>query len=512
MSDVVLETRDICKTFPGVRANHNINLQLRRGEVLALLGENGAGKSTLMNILYGFYTPDSGQILVNGNEVVFQNPKEAIRCGIGMVHQHFMLIPVFSVLENIVLGLDLGKGVMLNSGKYRKEILALSETYGIPVQLDAKVAELSIGEQQRVEIVKTLFRQAEILILDEPTAVLTPQESEDLFKVLECFKKAGKSILFISHKMDELMSFSDRIAVLRDGEMVGEFVTRETDINQLAQCMVGREVEFVKNRNTAPPKAPQVVVKNLCAQDRRGVQVLKGIEFEIGEGEILGLAGIDGNGQAELAETLMGLRKAEQGEIFFRGEDLAGCETRELFNKGFGHIPADRKRQGLVLEYTVADNLVLEDIASPRFSAKGFLRHKEILSHAKQAIQEYNIRPPYPENRAMGLSGGNQQKVIAAREFEKKPRFLIAVNPIRGIDISATEFIHKKLLAQKQEGASILLISTDLEEIFNLSDRIAVICHGKIVGVVKPSEATAEQVGLMMTGCEMQRGDLACAR
>ena len=507
MKDVILQANRICKSFPGVRANHNIDLTLYQGEVLALLGENGAGKSTLMNILYGFYQPDSGEILIRGKQVTIDSPSRAIELGIGMVHQHFMLVPVFTVLENIILGLDLKKGLFVDQKRCRKELNELSEQYGLSIDLDKKVADLSIGEQQRVEILKTLYRKVDILILDEPTAVLTPQESEDLFRVLHRFRESGKSILFISHKMDELMQFSDRIVVLRAGESVGEFQTKDTSIEALASCMVGRQVHFVKN--TAPrQQAPvQVVVEDLHVDDSRGVEAVRGVSLELAQGEILGLAGVDGNGQSELAEALMGLRQVKSGRIVFQGKDVANQPTRKLQEAGFAHIPADRKAQGLVPDYSVAQNLVLSDIHSSTFSHWGFIRHRSVSKHAEQMIQEYDIRPPLQKQQVKHLSGGNQQKVIIAREFDKAPHFLVAVNPIRGVDICATEFIHHKLTEQKQAGTSILLISTDLEEIMDISDRIAVIFHGKIVGIVDPRTTSREEIGLMMTGIAKQEGE-----
>lgn len=498
--EIVLEARNICKSFPGVRANHNVNLTLRRGEILALLGENGAGKSTLMNILYGFYQPDAGEIRVNGTPVRIEGPNEAMRLGIGMVHQHFMLIPVFTVLENIVMGLELKKGLFLEEKRYRTELNELSQRYGLSVDLDRRVSDLSIGEQQRVEIIKTLYRKVDILILDEPTAVLTPQESDDLFRILRRFKENGKSIIFISHKMDELMRFSDRIAVLRQGETVGEFKTAETTIDTLAGCMVGRQVHFIKNVGSCEVRPTQIAVKDLCVLDNRGVEAVRGVSFEIGTGEILGLAGVDGNGQTELAEALMGLRPATGGKVLFCEEEVTNQTVQELQRKGFAHIPADRKLQGLIPGYSVAQNLVLSEIHQKAYAAYGFIRHKAVFAWADRLIREYDIRPPHQKQRAGSLSGGNQQKIIVAREFSKNPRFLVAVNPIRGIDISATEFIHQKLLEKKRDGVSVLLISTDLEEIMDLSDRVAVLFQGRIVGIVDPRQTTREEIGLMMTG------------
>lgn len=500
MSNYVLEMKNICKVFPGVRANHNVNLELRKGEVLALLGENGAGKSVLMSILHGFYHPDAGEIILDGKKVTFSNPRDAIDHGIGMIHQHFMLVPVFTALENIVLGLDLNKTPVLHMEQYRKEVQAIMEHYQLFVDLDAKISTLSVGEQQRVEIIKTLYRKADILILDEPTAVLTPQESLGLFKIIETFKADGKSIIFISHKMDELMEFSDRITILRHGEVITTVNTSETSIQELASLMVGHSVHFIKNEPA--PISPEVRIKidNVSAVDYRGIEVVKNVSFDIHRGEILAIAGIDGNGQNELSEALMGVRPITNGSMCFDGEEFSKYSIKELQAKGFGYVPPDRKDQGLVLDYSIANNLILDENQAPKYSKFGFLRHKEITKAAKQLVERFDIRPANHEALAKGLSGGNQQKIIIARVFTRNPAFLVAVNPIRGIDINATEFIHHQLLDLKEQGASILLISTDLEEVFAISDRIAVMCHGEIVGICPTAEATNEKIGLMMTG------------
>lgn len=509
MGDVVLEMRDICKSFPGVRANKSVNLTLHRGEVLALLGENGAGKTTLMNILYGYYQPDSGDIILNGKKQEFPTPRAAIRAGIGMVHQHFMLVPVFSALENIVLGLDLDKGVRLEHSYYSRKISETAAQYGLSVQLDKKIRDLSVGEQQRIEILKALYREADILILDEPTSVLTPQESEDLFRMLRKFRDAGKSIIFISHKMEEIMNFSDRITVLRQGENAGGFIRKEVCVQELAECMVGHDVQCVKNVDDQKNNNVLVRIEDIHVGGKRNAELIKGVNLEIREGEILGLAGIDGNGQTELAEALLGLRTITQGRILFQGKDITNASTEDLLDLGIGHIPADRKVQGLVLEYSIEENLVLHKIAHPSYSRKGIVKSHAIAENAENLIEEFDIRPPFRKNKVQTLSGGNQQKTVVAREFSHNPVFLVAVNPIRGIDLKATMFIHKKLIEKKHEGACILLISTDLEEILDISDRVAVIHHGEITGILDTGAASAAEIGLLMTGVRKPQGENA---
>lgn len=500
MQETILKMQDIHKTFPGVKANNGVSIELRRGEVLALLGENGSGKSTLMNILYGFYKPDSGKIFIKGKEIKISSPKVAIENGVGMIHQHFMLVPVFTALENIILGLDLDQGLKLNRESYRRDIQEISEKYGLKVDLDKKIQDMSVGEQQKVEIIKCLFRKAEVLVLDEPTAVLTPQESEDLFRIMRRYVSDNKSVIFISHKMDELMEFSDRITILRAGNLITTFQTKETSIAELASAMVGHKVEFLKNRDRDVNTDTKVEIRDLHVRDNRGVEVLKGVNLEIREGEILGLAGIDGNGQSELSEALLGLREITEGQIFFDGNEITGQSVNMLRKAGVGYVPPDRKSQGLILDFSIRENLVLDEIDQEEFSDGAFLKLGKIRDHAQQLVQEFDIRPADAEQKAGALSGGNQQKVIVARVFNKMPKFLVAVNPIRGIDINAAEFVHRKILELKKAGASILLISTDLEEVFDISDRIAVICDGRIVGVGKTDSLTVEKVGLMMTG------------
>lgn len=500
VQELILKMQDIHKTFPGVKANDGVSIELHRGEVLALLGENGSGKSTLMNILYGFYKPDSGRIFVKGKEIRITSPKVAIENGIGMIHQHFMLVPVFTALENIILGLDLNHGLRLHQEKYRKDVQAVSEKYGLNIDLDKKISDMSVGEQQKVEIIKCLFRKAEILVLDEPTAVLTPQESEDLFQIMRRYVADGKSVIFISHKMDELMEFSDRITILRAGKLITTFQTKETSIVELASAMVGHKVEFLKNQAQDVKTPVMVSVEGLRASDNRGVEVLKGVDLHIREGEILGIAGIDGNGQNELSEALLGLRHVTAGKVTFAGKEITNADVNTLREAGIGYVPPDRKIQGLVLDMSIRENLIIDEVDWEQFSSGPFLKLGRIKKYAQEMVDEFDIRPALPEQKAGALSGGNQQKVIIARVFNKQPKFLVAVNPIRGIDINAAEFVHRKILELKKAGASILLISTDLEEIFNISDRIAVICDGRIIGEGKTGDLTVEQVGLMMTG------------
>lgn len=508
MNKVILEMKNICKTFPGVRANHNVCIDLRQGEVLALLGENGAGKSVLMGILEGFYQPDSGEIYLNGKKVELTSPKVAIEHGIGMIHQHFILIPVFTALENIILGLDIGKGLKLNKEKYRSQVQQIVDKYGLSIELDKKIADMSVGEQQRVEIIKTLYRNASILILDEPTAVLTPKESRDLFQIIDRFRSDGKSIIFISHKMDELMEFSDRITVLRLGEVVTTFNTAETNIQQLASTMVGYDIKFAKNVHEKTEGEVRLKVKNVTVKDERNVALVSDASFDVRSGEILAIVGIDGNGQNELAESLMGLRDICEGHVLYEQQDVTNANVKYLQSRGFGLIPPDRKRQGLVLGFTVRDNLLLEEADHKAYSNFGFLKHKAIRKFADKLIHRFDIRPANMDALARNYSGGNQQKIIVARVFSRNPDVLIAVNPVRGIDINATEFIHQQLLAQRKNGACIILVSTDLDEVFDISDRIAVICQGEITGICNTLDVTPEEIGLMMTG--IRREEVTC--
>ena len=497
---LALEVRNITKRFPGVLANDGVNFTLRKGEIHSLLGENGAGKSTLMNIIYGLYSPDEGEFFIDGQRIEIKNPHDAITRGIGMVHQHFMLVPVFTVAENIILGSEVTRGFTLDMTRARQEIRALSREYGLEVDPDAVVEDLPVGIQQRVEIVKALYRRANILVLDEPTAVLTPQEAEDLFRIMRHLTERGVSIIFISHKLKEVLEISDRITVMRRGKVVGTTTPAETDESGLAAMMVGREVVLQVEKGPAHPGEPVFAVRDLHVLDERKLEAVRGISFEVRAGEILGIAGVQGNGQTELAEAITGLRRVESGAITVDGAPVPDRDPRFLFERGMGHIPEDRQKHGLVLPYPVADNLALVAYYKPPF-ADGIQRNDAaIMENAVRLIEEYDIRTPGPLVPAGNLSGGNQQKVIVARELSRQPRFLLANQPTRGLDVGSIEYIHKQMVAARDNGAAVLLISAELDEVMSLADRIAVIFHGKIVAVVEPGQVTKEQLGLMMAG------------
>lgn len=503
MTDQVpaVEMRRITKQFPGVLANDQVDFEVRAGEIHALVGENGAGKSTLMNILYGLIKPDSGEILVDGKPASLQGPRDAIRHGIGMVHQHFMLIPVFSVHENVVLGREPVRTLGLyDQAQARAEIRELTRAYGLALDPDARVSDLPVGLQQRVEIVKVLFRGAKILILDEPTGVLTPQESADLFRVLRDLVKAGKTIIFISHKLREVLEISDRITVMRRGKVVGHLQTKATSEQEIAHLMVGRDVLLRVAKPEAKPGPVVLRVENLTALSDQGVPALRGITFDLRQGEILGIAGVEGNGQSELIEVLAGTRRATAGRILLGDREVGALGARKIRNSGVGHIPEDRRGAGLVLNYSVADNLVLGRQRSRRFSWHGIvLRLKAILEFARRLVTEFDIRTPSSGTAARALSGGNQQKIIVAREMSSQPKVLLAAQPTRGVDIGAIEFIHRRIVAQRDEGAAVLLVSAELDEIRSLSDRIAVIYEGQIVSI-EPAETPEDRLGLLMTG------------
>jgi len=498
---LAVEMRQITKRFPGVLANDRVDLEVRQGEIHALVGENGAGKSTLMNILYGLIKPDSGDILIDSKPAVMRGPRDAIRHGIGMVHQHFMLIPVFTVGENIVLGREpTTAGDFYDYARAREEIRALTQRYGLALDPDARVADLPVGLQQRVEIVKVLFRGANILILDEPTGVLTPQEATELFAVLRDLVKAGKTIIFISHKLNEVLQISDRITVMRRGAVVGHLITKDTTEAEIARLMVGREVLLRVDKKPAKPGPVALKVENLSAVSDQAVPALRGISFDVHQGEILGLAGVEGNGQSELIEVLAGTRRATSGRVMLGDREIENFGAAVIRLAGVGHIPEDRRGAGLVLNYSVADNLILGRQRMPLFSWEHIiLRLKAIFDWARRLIKEFDIRTPSPSTPARTLSGGNQQKIIVARELAMQPRVLLAAQPTRGVDIGAIEFIHRRLVAQRDEGAAVLLVSAELDEIRSLSDRIAVIYEGRIVSV-EPSDATEERLGLLMTG------------
>jgi ABC-type uncharacterized transport system ATPase subunit len=496
----LLELRGITKRFPGVLANDKVDFDLRRGEVHALLGENGAGKSTLMNILYGLYTPDEGQILLEGRPIELGSSKAAIEHGIGMVHQHFMLIPVMSVAENIVLAIEpRTDGVLLDYDAARKRVRELSERYGLTVDPDARVDRITVGQQQRVEILKALYRGAEILILDEPTAVLTPQEASELFEILRSLKAQGKSIIFISHKLNEVLEIADRITTLRRGVVVGTVPAAGATEEGLARMMVGREVLLRVDKKPPQPGAPLLQVENLSVIDDRGLEAVRDVNLEVHGGEIVGIAGVDANGQSELIDAIAGLRHVKAGRIVVDGEDLTHARAKEALDAGIGHIPEDRHRRGLVLPFTLAENLALSSYRKPPYSRWSFLNLRGIYSRARRLLKEFDVRGGGPSTPAFALSGGNQQKVVLAREIDGDPKVLIAAQPTRGLDVGAIEFVHRRLVEQRDAGRAVLLVSLELEEILSLSDRILVIYEGRIVGEFPPT-ATEEELGFAMTG------------
>jgi general nucleoside transport system ATP-binding protein len=497
--DLVLEMRDIRKEFPGVVANDGVSFEVRRGEVHALLGENGAGKSTLMNILYGLYKPDGGEIRLNGKPTSFSSAREAIGAGIGMVHQHFMLIPVMTVAENIVLGTEPTKGLLLDENAADRRVSDMAKTFRFDVDPEALVEDISVGQQQRVEIMKALYRNADILILDEPTAVLTPQEAEDLFEILRTLQREGLSIIFISHKLNEVLEIADRITVLRRGKTIETVPAKGATEASLARAMVGRDVLLRVEKRPAEPGDVLLSVQDLHVRDDRGIEKVRGMSFDVRAGEIVGIAGVDGNGQTELIDAITGLQKIESGTVTIAGHSLSHTSARAALDLGIGHIPEDRQRRGLVLEFSIAENIALHDYAKPPDAKWGWLFPKRMIGRARKLIQDFDVRGGGPMTRAGGLSGGNQQKVVAAREIDRDPKALIAAQPTRGLDVGAIEYLHRRLVAERDEGRAILLISLELEEIFSLSDRILVVYEGEIVGE-HTGEVSEEQIGFEMLG------------
>ncbi len=498
--DTVLEVKGITKKFPGVLANDHVDIDLKKGEILALLGENGAGKSTLMNIIYGLISPDEGEIFIKGEKVDFHSPKDAIACGIGMVHQHFMLVPVFTVAENIMLGSETLRHGVLDIPKVTKELKELSAQYGLDIDPTALVHDLPVGVQQRVEIIKALYRKAEILILDEPTAVLTPQEVEDLFVIIRKLVDEGISVIFITHKLKEVLAIADRITVMRAGKVIATDDPKKTNEQALASQMVGRTVILKVDKEPAKPGDVVLRVDDLHVLDDRGVETVRGVNFEVRKGEILGIAGVQGNGQTELAEALTGLRHAESGEIHIREENVFNSPPRILVEKGMGHIPEDRQKHGIVMQYPVADNLILCSYYAPPFCRRGMLQNLPIGSNADDLIKRFDIRTPSPYVPTSKLSGGNQQKVIVARELSRDIKFLIANQPTRGLDVGSIEYIHHEIVEMRDEGIGVVLISAELDEIMALSDRIAVMYHGQIVAILPIDQVTRDELGLMMAG------------
>jgi ABC-type uncharacterized transport system ATPase subunit len=506
----VLELRNITKSFPGVLANDHVNLTLEQGEIHALLGENGAGKTTLMNILYGLYKPDEGDILVRGQKVDITSPNDAIALGIGMVHQHFMLVPVMTVTENVMLGVEPTKnGIFLDKGRVAQHIREISEQYGLEVDPDAYVKDLSVGIQQRVEIIKVLYREADMLILDEPTAVLTPQEVEGLFKILNTLIERGKSIIFITHKLKEVMAVADRITVLRAGRTVGTVLPQEVNPEKLASMMVGRQVNLVVRKKPAKPGDVALDVKNLFVFDERKHMTVNGVSFDVHKGEVLGVAGVQGNGQTELVYALTGLLPIEAGEVGLLGKTFKKITPRHVLERGVAHIPEDRQRHGLLLSFPVADNLVLCNYYLPPFAHGVVLQQDTIINNSEELVKQYDIRTPSVYVDVSTLSGGNQQKVIVAREFSRPIQVLIASQPTRGLDVGSIEYIHNRIIAKRDDGTAVLLVSSELDEIMALSDRIAVMYRGRIVEIVEASKATKEYLGLLMAG--MTPGEAAQA-
>jgi simple sugar transport system ATP-binding protein len=498
--DVILEAKDITKRFPGVLANDKVNFDLRRGEVHALLGENGAGKTTLMNVLYGLYQADEGEVFVQGKPVKLTTPNDAIQSGIGMVHQHFMLIPVFTVAENIMLGAETVKGLVLDRKTVDDEVRELSRRYGLEVDPTALVEDLPVGVQQRVEIVKALYRKADILILDEPTASLTPQEAEDLFRIMRDLTAQGVSIIFITHKLKEVLEVADRITVMRGGHVVGTTDPSASSEAQLASMMVGREVLLEVDKPLAQPGEVALVVEDLHVVDNRGIEVVNGVSFDVRLGEILGVAGVQGNGQTELVEALTGLTPVKSGKITLLWHDTTHATPRQVTELGTGHIPEDRMRDGLVMPFPVADNLILNMYYLPPFAGKLTMNEEPIVENAKKEIKDFDVRTPGPMTPASKLSGGNQQKVIVARELSRNIKLLIASQPTRGLDVGSIEYIHAQIVRRRDTGVGVLLVSTELDEVLQLSDRIAVMYRGKIVAVIPAEGASKEFIGLLMAG------------
>lgn len=496
----VIEMRDITKVFGGFVANDKINLHLRKGEIHALLGENGAGKSTIMNMLAGLLEPTSGEIAVNGQVVNLDSPSKAASLGIGMVHQHFMLVEAFTVAENIILGSELTKNGVLDIAGASKEIKALSERYGLAVDPSAKVADISVGAQQRVEILKTLYRGADILIFDEPTAVLTPSEIDELMAIMKNLVKEGKSIILITHKLDEIRAVSDRVTVIRRGKSIETVEIAGATNADLAEMMVGRSVSFKTEKQASKPKEVVLSIKDLVVNENRGVPAVKNLSLDVRAGEIVGIAGIDGNGQSELIQAITGLRKVESGSIELKGDSIVGLHPRQITELSVGHVPEDRHRDGLILEMMISENIALQTYYKEPHSKNGILNYSNITSYAKKLMEEFDVRAASELVPAAALSGGNQQKAIIAREIDRDPDLLIVSQPTRGLDVGAIEYIHKRLIEERDNGKAVLVVSFELDEILNVSDRIAVIHDGKIQGIVSPETTNKQELGVLMAG------------
>jgi simple sugar transport system ATP-binding protein len=493
--------RGVTKRYPRVVANDRVDLEVREGEIHAIVGENGAGKSTLMKVLYGLVQPDDGSIRINGREIAARHrPSDAIALGVGMVHQHFMLVDTLTVAENVVLGMEPRRGVFLDPAAARAGVRRLSEEYGLRLDPDERVENLSVGLEQRVEIVKVLYRGADILVLDEPTGVLTPQEVRELFSILRTLSEKGRTIVFITHKLDEVIALADRVTVMRDGAVTGVVNARDTSEADLARMMVGRDVLLRVERGAGAPGAPVLEVEGLRVEGRKGVEVVKGVDLAVRAGEVVGIAGVQGNGQTELVEAVTGLRRAAGGRVRLGGRDITNRRPREVRGEGAAHIPEDRQARGLVLEFTAAENLVLGRHHAPPYSRRGLIAREAVRANAETLIQEHDLRPADPDCLAGDMSGGNQQKLIVARELSGKPSLLVASQPTRGVDIGAVEFVHRSLLGMRDAGAAVLLVSAELSEIMSLSDRIAVMYRGVIVAWFDGGGATEEELGAWMTG------------
>ncbi len=505
--EYVIEMLNITKEFPGIKANDNVTLKLKKGEIHALLGENGAGKSTLMSVLFGLYQPEEGIIKKNGQKVKINSPTDANELNIGMVHQHFKLVECFTVLDNIILGVEPNKWGFLRKEEARKKIVELSERYKLKVDPDALVSEISVGMQQRVEILKMLYRDNEILIFDEPTAVLTPQEIDELMDIMRDFTKEGKSILFITHKLNEIMAVADRCTVLRKGKYIGTVNVKETTKEELSEMMVGRKVKFTVDKKEMVPGKTILEVENLSIDAKRHKKkAVKNVSFEVRQGEIVCIAGIEGNGQTELVSGITGLQKVSEGSIKFLGQDITRAKIRTRSKMGMSHIPEDRHKYGLILDYSLEENMVLQRYWEPKFQIRGFIKFKEVRKYTNKLIQEFDIRSGEGAvSIVRGMSGGNQQKAIVAREIDKNPELLVAVQPTRGLDVGAIEYIHEKIVEQRDAGKAVLLISLELDEVMNLSDRILVMYEGEIVGELNPKETTLNELGLYMAGANKNK-------
>ena len=502
-----VEMLNITKRFAGITANDNITLQLRKGEIHALLGENGAGKSTLMSVLFGLYQPEEGVIKKDGIEVKINDPNDANALGIGMVHQHFKLVECFTVLDNIILGMEPSRFGFLKKAEARKKVMALSEKYGLMVDPDALIEDITVGMQQRTEILKMLYRDNEILIFDEPTAVLTPQEIDELMEIMKSLAREGKSILFISHKLNEIMSVADRCTVLRKGKLVGTVDVKDTTKEELSRMMVGRDVDFAVHKKPSQPGDVILDAENVSVASKiHHNNAVNGVSFQVRAGEIVCIAGIDGNGQTELVYGITGLEPLTGGKISLCGQDITHAPIRRRSTMGMSHIPEDRHKHGLVLDYTLEDNMVLQRYFEPQFTSKaGFLKRAAIREYAVRLIEQYDVRTAQgPVTPARGMSGGNQQKAIIAREIDKDPQLLVAVQPTRGLDVGAIEYIHSQLVAQRDEGRAVLLVSLELDEVMNLSDRILVMYEGEIVGELDPKTTTVQELGLYMSGAKRE--------